>query len=110
MVSIHDIITFTLWGAFFASIILTIPAVMKKSIGLLIIAIFLSSVIGILGLWSYGLWILLLTCLQIALTIGYALKVRTLGWILLFIAAIIAWINLVVIVANPFGWKVVGTL
>jgi hypothetical protein len=90
MVSIHDVIAYVLWGAFFASIILTIPAVMKKSIGLLIVAAILSLIPGIAGLWSYGLWMLLLTCLQAALVVGYTLKVRTLGWILLFIAAIIA--------------------
>lgn len=105
---IYDIIGYILWGAFFASIILTIPAVMKKSIGLLIVAATLSLIFGIAGLMTIGLWGLLLTCLQIALLTGYALKVRTTEWVLLFIAAIVLWVSILSYVGNPFGWKYTG--
>jgi hypothetical protein len=105
---IHDVIAYILWGAFFASIILTIPAVMKKSIGLLIVAATLSLIFGIAGLMTVGIFGLLLTCLQATFLVGYALKVRALGWVLLFIAAIVLWVSIWSYVGNPFGWKYTG--
>jgi hypothetical protein len=104
MMNAH-LVGYMLWGSLVISILLTIPAVVKKSVGLLLMAAGLSLAFGIGGLMTVGILGLLLTCLQIALLIGYALKVKTRVQILLFIAAIAVWINVLVFVGNPFGWK-----
>jgi hypothetical protein len=101
-------IVIALWSSLIVSIILTIPAVIKKNILLLIPAAFFSLIPGLLGLMTAGILILILTMIQITLIAGYALKAKARLWILLSIASFVIWLWFWTVVGNPFGWKYTG--
>lgn len=105
MVSIHDIIAYILWGLFIGSAVLTVPAVAKRSAGLLLIAAVISFIPSFLGMMTIGIWMLLLTSAQLTMAIGFMVKARWVTWILLSVAAIIAWFSVFLYFGNPLGLK-----
>jgi len=105
MVSIHDIIAYILWGNFIASAVLTVPAVKKKSAGLLLIAAVMSFIPSFFGMMTLGIWMVLLTFAQLTMAAGFIIKARWVTWILLSVAAIIAWIAIFLYIGNPLGLK-----
>ncbi len=110
---IYHAMSYIIWGTLCGSTILTVFAVVRKSINLTVIAAlplllvygFLGYFFGINGILVSGLLGLLLTGLQLALIIGFAFKFSKMGMVLLLIAAIVIWVNLLAYVYNPFGWK-----
>jgi len=105
MVSIHDIIAYILWGLFIGSAVLTVPAVAKRSAGLLLIAAVMSFIPSFFGMMTIGIWMLLLTSAQLTMAIGFMVKARWVTWILLSVAAIIAWFAVFLYIGNPLGLK-----
>jgi hypothetical protein len=108
----YDIVNYSIWILGITSLVLTVFGAIKKSVYLLLIAAFPLLVaymiiwfaFGIEGILVSGIYCLLLTCIQIALIVGYMLKVGVLGWILLSTAAVLIWINILAIIGNPFGY------
>ena len=103
MISIYDIEAYTLWGLFIGSAVLTIPAAAKRSVSLLLIASVMSFIPSFFGMMTLGIWMVLLTFTQLTMAMGFMVKARGVTWILLSIAAIIAWFAVFLYVGNPLG-------
>jgi hypothetical protein len=105
MVSIYDIEAHTLWGLFIGSAVLTIPAVAKRSVSLLLIGAVMSFIRSFFGMMTLGIWMVLLTFTQLTMAMGFMVKARWVTWILLAVAAMVAWFAVFLYVGNPLGLK-----